>query len=183
MAARCLVLPEPPGRSFRTSPGGSITSARHGDAVQRVRRMQTTTTGSDRAERRPQRGIFNYDCSRSGGDGFVAMPARGIRDHLHRVAGRQHDSPNKITGGRIHPAGADERDPGAASGENFRFNWDSPMVLSRERPGTLLVAANRCFAPRTARDSCRSSAPPDDECRSRHHRHNGLRAAREHLAE
>ena len=43
--------------------------------------------------------------------------------------------------------------PAPKPGETFRFHWDTPMMLSPNDPGTLIVAANRVFVSHDRGDS------------------------------
>ena len=97
---------------------------------------------------RHNRGIFNHDWFQIlGGDGFVAMPdPRDSRIIYTESQDGNMIRRNKITGESksIRPT-ASNVTPAPAQGESFRFNWDSPMILSPNDPGTLLVAGNRVF--------------------------------------
>jgi photosystem II stability/assembly factor-like uncharacterized protein len=96
---------------------------------------------------RMNRGIMNYDWFQiQGGDGFVAMP--DLRDSRIIYTESQNGNMirrNKVTGEskNIRPTALNVVN--ATPGENYRFFWDSPMILSPHDPGVLIVAANRVF--------------------------------------
>ena len=97
---------------------------------------------------REGRGIMNYDWFQiAGGDGFVSIP--DLRDSRWIYTETQDGSMsrrNKITGESksIRPV-ATNVTPAPATGETFRWHWDTPMILSAADPGTLIVGANRLF--------------------------------------
>src|SRR4029079_9287349 len=105
---------------------------------------------------RQQQGIFNYDWFQvQGGDGFVSIPDR--RDARIIYSESQDGNitrKNKITGESksIRPT-AQNVTPAPKQGENFRFHWDTPMIISPIDPGTLIVAANRVFVSHDRGDS------------------------------
>jgi len=82
-----------------------------------------------------------------GGDGFVAIVDQ--RDWRIVYAESQDGNmtrKNRVTGDSksIRP-GADNITPPPATGERYRFNWDTPIVFSPHDPGTLYVAAQMVF--------------------------------------
>ena len=97
---------------------------------------------------RQETGIMNYDWIQiQGGDGFVAIP--DLRDS-HIIYSETQDGNiirrNRATGEskNIRPVPASVT-PTPAKGESFRWQWDTPMIISPTDPGVLLVAANRVF--------------------------------------
>ena len=111
---------------------------------------------------RHNRGIFNYDWFQiQGGDGFVAMP--DLRDSRIIYTESQDGNlirRNKITGESksIRPTAANVI-PAPPAGETFRFHWDTPMILSPNDPGVLLVAANRLFKSTNRGDTWTAISP------------------------
>src|SRR5262245_21938446 len=93
------------------------------------------------------RAIMNYDWFQiQGGDGFHAIPdLRDSRIIYTESQGGNMIRRNKVTGESksIRPTTANVTS--ATPNENYRFNWDTPMMLSPNDPGVLLVAANRVF--------------------------------------
>ena len=93
-------------------------------------------------------GIMNYDWVKvQGGDGFVSLP--DLRDSRIVYTESQDGNitrRNKVTGESksIRPTPLNVS-PAPDSGESYRFHWDTPMILSPNDPGILLVAANRVF--------------------------------------
>jgi hypothetical protein len=92
-------------------------------------------------------GILNSDWIQiQGGDGFVAIPdlrnSRIVYSETQDGALQRH---NIFTGESktIRPSAANT--PNAPAGENFRFQWDTPMIISPVDPGILLVGANHLF--------------------------------------
>ncbi len=111
---------------------------------------------------------------------------RDSRYRLHRVAGRQHD-PSQQDHRRIEehpPERATTSRRRRTQGETFRFHWDTPMILSPNDPGVLLVAANRVFRSTDRGDSWTVISPDlTIERRPRHDRHDGPQGERHpHLA-
>ncbi|MES1259275.1 MAG: hypothetical protein ABUL71_01675, partial [Gemmatimonadota bacterium] len=97
---------------------------------------------------REGRGIMNYDWFQiAGGDGFVSIP--DLRDSRWIYTETQDGAisrRNKITGeGKSIRPGAANVTPAPATGETYRFHWDTPMILSAADPATLIVAANKVF--------------------------------------
>ena len=105
---------------------------------------------------RQQQGIYNHDWFQiQGGDGFVAIPDR--RDARIIYSESQDGNitrKNKVTGEskQIRPTALNTT-PAPKQGENFRFEWDTPMILSPTDPGKLIVAGNRVFVSRDRGDS------------------------------
>ncbi len=110
---------------------------------------------------RMSRGIFNQDWFQIlGGDGFVAIP--DLRDSRIIYTESQDGNiirRNKVTGESksIRPTTANVSN--ATRGEAFRFHWDTPLLLSPNDPGVLLVAANRVFRSRDRGDSWEVISP------------------------
>jgi photosystem II stability/assembly factor-like uncharacterized protein len=106
-------------------------------------------------------GIMNYDWfTVQGGDGFVAFP--DLRDSRIIYSESQDGNitrKNKITGESksIRPTPGNVTN--ATAGEAYRFQWDTPMILSPNDPGTLLVAANRVFKSNDRGDSWLAISP------------------------
>jgi hypothetical protein len=105
---------------------------------------------------RHRAGIMNYDWYQiQGGDGFVAIPDR--RDSRWVYTESQDGNitrRNRITGESkaIRP-NAQNVSPAPAAGESYRFHWDTPMIVSPNDPGLLIVAANKVFTSRDRGDS------------------------------
>jgi len=96
---------------------------------------------------RMSRGIMNYDWFQIlGGDGFHAIP--DLRDSRIVYTESQNGNMirrNTVTGEskQIRPTAVNVVN--AAEGESYRWNWDTPMMLSPHDPGVLMVAAQRVF--------------------------------------
>ena len=107
-------------------------------------------------------GIMNYDWFQiQGGDGFVAMP--DLRDSRWVYTESQNGNMlrrNVVTGESrsIRPTPANVTTP-IEPGENFRFHWDAPLVLSPLDPGVLYAAANRVFRSTDRGDSWAAISP------------------------
>src|SRR4029079_14055342 len=91
---------------------------------------------------RQSTGILNHDWFKiQGGDGFVAIPDR--RDSRWIYSETKDGNiirRNKITGESksIRPTPASVT-PAAKKGETFRWEWDTPMIISPNDPGRLIV--------------------------------------------
>ena len=111
---------------------------------------------------REGRGIMNYDWFQiAGGDGFVSIP--DLRDSRWIYTETQDGSMsrrNKVTGESksIRPV-ATNVTPAPATGETFRWQWDTPMILSAADPGILIVGANRLFKSTDRGDSWTAISP------------------------
>lgn len=111
---------------------------------------------------RHRMGIMNYDWHQvQGGDGFVAIPDR--RDPRWVYTESQDGNitrRNRVTGESksIRPNAANVT-PAPKQGETFRFQWDTPMIISPHDPGLLIVAANRVFTSRDRGDSWAMISP------------------------
>ena len=111
---------------------------------------------------REGRGIMNYDWFQiAGGDGFVSIP--DLRDSRWIYTETQDGSMsrrNKVTGESksIRPV-ATNVTPTPATGETFRWHWDTPMILSAADPGVLIVGANRVFKSTDHGDSWTAISP------------------------
>jgi hypothetical protein len=111
---------------------------------------------------RESAGIFNDAWFQiQGGDGFVAIPDR--RDPRWIYSETQDGNlirRNKVTGESksIRP-NASNVQPAPKAGETFRWNWDTPMIISPNDPGALIVAANRVFLSRDRGDSWTAISP------------------------
>ncbi|MEP6780762.1 MAG: hypothetical protein ABJC26_12785, partial [Gemmatimonadaceae bacterium] len=110
---------------------------------------------------RMSRGIFNYDWYQiQGGDGFVAIP--DLRD-THIVYTESQDGNmlrrNVVSGEskQIRPTPLNVTN--ATPGEAYRFHWDTPLLLSANNPGVLLVGANKVFRSRNRGDSWEAISP------------------------
>jgi photosystem II stability/assembly factor-like uncharacterized protein len=111
---------------------------------------------------RQAQGIYNHDWFQvQGGDGFVAIPDR--RDARIIYSESQDGNmtrKNKITGESksIRPTAANVY-PVPKQGEAFRFHWDTPLIISPNDPGTLIVAANKVFVSHDRGDSWTAISP------------------------
>lgn len=105
---------------------------------------------------RQENGILNHEWTQiQGGDGFVAVP--DIRDPRWVYSETQDGNiirRNLVTGEsksiRPNPMNVS---PAPKKGETYRWNWDTPMIVSPNDPGTLIVAANRVFVSHDRGDS------------------------------
>jgi photosystem II stability/assembly factor-like uncharacterized protein len=110
---------------------------------------------------RQNRGIFNYDWYQiQGGDGFVAIP--DLRDTRLVYTESQDGNMvrrNIVTGESksIRPTALNVSN--ARPGEAYRFHWDTPLLLSANNPGVLLVGANRVFRSRNRGDTWEAISP------------------------
>ena len=108
------------------------------------------------SQSRQSTGILNHDWFQiQGGDGFVAIPDR--RDPRWIYSETQDGNiirRNKVTGEskQIRP-NALNVSPLPKKGETFRWHWDTPMIISPNDPGTLIVAANKVFVSHDRGDS------------------------------
>ncbi|MCI0433729.1 MAG: hypothetical protein L0271_08765 [Gemmatimonadetes bacterium] len=96
---------------------------------------------------RQNRGIMNYDWFQiQGGDGFVAMPdPRDSRIIYTESQGGNMIRRNKVTGESKSIRPNSNNVGNFTRGDSYRWNWDTPMILSPHDAGLLLVAANRLF--------------------------------------
>ena len=107
-------------------------------------------------------GIMNYDWFQiQGGDGFVAIPDK--KDSRWIYSETQDGNlirRNKITGESksIRP-NAQNVTPAPKPGETFRWEWDTPMIISPNDAGMLVVAANRVFVSHDRGDSWTALSP------------------------
>lgn len=111
---------------------------------------------------RHTQGIMNYDWFQiQGGDGFVAIPDL----HDSRIVYTESQDgnvtrKNKVTGEsksiRPNPANVVNATPGEPA---YRFQWDTPLMLSPNDPGQLLIAANRVFRSTDRGDSWTAISP------------------------
>ncbi len=110
---------------------------------------------------RMNRGIFNYDWFQiQGGDGFVAIP--DLRDSRIIYTESQDGNMtrrNKVTGESKAIRPTPQNVTNAATGEAYRFHWDTPLMLSPNNPGILLAAANRVFRSIDRGDSWEAISP------------------------
>jgi photosystem II stability/assembly factor-like uncharacterized protein len=82
-----------------------------------------------------------------GGDGFVSIiDQRDWRIVYTESQDGNVTRHNRVTGEskNIRPS-ADNTTPPPATGERYRWNWDTPVIFSPHDPGTLYVAAQRVF--------------------------------------
>lgn len=107
------------------------------------------------------RGIVNHDWFQIlGGDGFVAIP--DLRDPKIVYTESQDGNiirRNTVTGEMRSIRPTPFNVVNATMGEQYRFHWDTPLMLSPNDPGTLLVAANRVFRSRDRGDSWEAISP------------------------
>jgi photosystem II stability/assembly factor-like uncharacterized protein len=110
---------------------------------------------------RMNRGIMNYDWFQiQGGDGFVAMPdLRDSRIIYTESQGGNMIRRNKVTGESKSIRPTPTNVTNATEGETYRWNWDTPMILSPHDPGVLLVAAQRVFRSTDRGDSWTAISP------------------------
>ena len=110
---------------------------------------------------RMNRGIFNYDWFQIlGGDGFVAIP--DLRDSRIVYTESQDGNivrRNKVTGESRQIRPTPQNVTNAQPGDNYRFHWDTPLMLSPNDPGILLAAANKLFRSRDRGDSWEAISP------------------------
>jgi photosystem II stability/assembly factor-like uncharacterized protein len=96
---------------------------------------------------RHRSGIMNHDWFQIlGGDGFHAIPdPRDSRIIYTESQNGNMIRRDKVTGESksIRPAALNVVN--AAEGEAYRWNWDTPMLLSPHDPGIMFVAAQRVF--------------------------------------
>ncbi|MEO7082721.1 MAG: hypothetical protein ABI442_17820 [Gemmatimonadaceae bacterium] len=114
------------------------------------------------SQSRQSNGILNHEWFQiQGGDGFVAIPDR--RDPRWIYSETQDGNMirrNKVTGESksIRPTAANVS-PAPKTGETFRWHWDTPMIVSPNDPGTLIVAANKVFVSHDRGDSWAMISP------------------------
>ncbi len=107
-------------------------------------------------------GILNHEWFQiQGGDGFVAIPDK--RDSRWIYSETQDGNiirRNKITGEsrQIRPNALNVT-PAPKTGETFRWEWDTPMIISPNDPTALIVAANRVFVSHDRGDSWAMISP------------------------
>jgi photosystem II stability/assembly factor-like uncharacterized protein len=106
-------------------------------------------------------GIYNHEWFQvQGGDGFVAIP--DLLDSRIVYSESQDGNitrKNKITGESksIRPSAANAS--GLKPGEQLRFHWDTPLMISPNNPRVLLAAANRIFRSTDRGDSWTAISP------------------------
>jgi photosystem II stability/assembly factor-like uncharacterized protein len=106
-------------------------------------------------------GIYNYEWFQvQGGDGFVAVP--DLLDSRIVYSESQDGNmtrKNKITGESksIRPSAANAS--GLKPGEQLRFHWDTPLMISPNHPRVLLAGANRMFRSTDRGDSWTAISP------------------------
>jgi photosystem II stability/assembly factor-like uncharacterized protein len=106
-------------------------------------------------------GIYNHEWFQvQGGDGFVAIP--DLLDSRIVYSESQDGNitrKNKITGESksIRPSAANAT--GVKPGEQLRFHWDTPLMISPNNPRVLLAAANRIFRSTDRGDSWTAISP------------------------
>ena len=110
---------------------------------------------------RHNRGIFNYDWFQiQGGDGFFAVP--DLKDSRIIYTESQDGNiirRNKITGEskNIRPTAANVVN--YTKDDQYRFHWDTPILLSPHDPTVLIVAANKVFKSTDRGDSWTAISP------------------------
>ena len=106
-------------------------------------------------------GIYSHEWFQvQGGDGFVAIPDR--RDSRIIYSESQDGNitrKNKVTGEskNIRPNALNAS--GLARGEQLRWHWDTPLMISPNNDGVLLAAANRVFRSTDRGDSWTAISP------------------------
>jgi photosystem II stability/assembly factor-like uncharacterized protein len=114
------------------------------------------------SQSRQMTGILNHEWYQvQGGDGFEAV--QDLRDNRIVYTESQDGNlirRNKVTGESksIRP-NAFNVSPAPASTETFRFQWDTPLMLSPNDPGILLVGANKLFKSTDRGDSWTAISP------------------------
>ncbi len=107
-------------------------------------------------------GILNSDWFQiAGGDGFVSVPDLNNSKIIYtETQDGNMQRRDKITGESksIRP-GALNVTPAPAKGEVYRWEWDTPMIISPNDNGTLLVAANKVFKSTDRGDSWQVISP------------------------
>ncbi len=97
---------------------------------------------------RQSAGILNSDWFQiATGDGFVSVPdLNNSRIIYTETQDGNMQRRDKVTGESksIRPNALNVT-PAPATGESYRWEWDTPMIISPNDNGTLLVAANRVF--------------------------------------
>jgi photosystem II stability/assembly factor-like uncharacterized protein len=113
------------------------------------------------SQSRQQQGIFNHEWIQvEGGDGFEAIPDR--RDARFVYSESQDGNlirRNKVTGESKSIRPTPQNTTPVAKGETFRFHWDTPVMLSPNDPGTLVVGGNRVFVSHDRGDSWTAISP------------------------
>ena len=106
-------------------------------------------------------GIFNYDWFHVlGGDGFVAIP--DLKDSRIVYTESQDGNMirrNKVTGESKSIRPTLQNVTNATAGEQYRFHWDTPLLLSANNSDVLLAAANRVFRSTNRGDSWDAISP------------------------
>ena len=99
---------------------------------------------------------MNYEWFQiQGGDGFVAIPDKRTRagsTASRRTATSSAGTRSPASRSSIRP-NAQNVTPAPKPGETFRWEWDTPMIISPNDPGMLIVAANRVFVSHDRGDS------------------------------
>lgn len=107
------------------------------------------------------RGIMNHDWFQIlGGDGFVAIP--DLRDSRIVYTESQDGNVirrNKVTGESRSIRPTPQNVTNATPGEAYRFHWDTPLLISPNDAGALIVAANRVFRSTDKGDSWEAISP------------------------
>lgn len=107
------------------------------------------------------RGIMNHDWFQIlGGDGFVAIP--DPRDPKIIYTESQDGNivrRNKVTGEVRSIRPTQFNVVNATRGEQFRFHWDTPLLVSPNDPSALIAAGNRVFRSRDRGDSWEAISP------------------------
>jgi photosystem II stability/assembly factor-like uncharacterized protein len=102
-------------------------------------------------------GIKNSDFYQvQGGDGFVVLQdPKDMRYVFSESQDGNIQRRNRITGEarNIRPTFVNVTNLPEGPQQQFRFNWDTPLVFSQHEPGTLLVGANRVFRSNDRGDS------------------------------
>lgn len=102
----------------------------------------------------PSRTLFNQGISNEewvrvgGGDGFFAVPVPTDPDVVY-----VESQDGRIS--RLHRSSGERRviRPEPPEGEKYRFNWDSPILVSAHDPSTVYYGGNRVFGSRDRGDT------------------------------
>src|ERR1043166_7705487 len=113
------------------------------------------------SQSRHSQGIFNYEWFQiQGGDGFEAVPdKRDARIVYTESQDGNLTRKNVLTGESKSIRPTAQNSSGLNPGENLRFQWDTPILLSPSNPGVLYVGANRLMKSTDRGDSYVAISP------------------------